>query len=281
MHPRSLTASVHDLCAAAIAWMASYALRFNFDIPPNFVETMWRSLLWIIPLQAVIFHGFGLYRGIWRFASIPDLRRIALAAGTAGLAIPALLLMQQRLSDVPRSVLILHPLLLVLIMGGSRFLYRAWKDGQLISPRQFDAAPVIVMGAGAAGAVLLRDLAGSQRWRAVGLLDDDPAKLRLQIQGVSVLGRLDDVARIAAAHQVPTVIIAMPSASASVRRRAVELVVSAGLKALTVPALADVLSGRVTAAEVRQVELEICSGASRCCLTMPDSRTSCPGSPCW
>ena len=217
---------------------------------------MWRNLLWIIPLQAVIFHGFGLYRGIWRFASIPDLRRIALAAGTAGLAIPALLLMLQRLNDVPRSVLVLHPLLLVLIMGGSRFLYRAWKDGHLISPRQFDAEPVIVMGAGAAGSALLRDLATSQRWRAVGLLDDDPAKLRLQLQGVSVLGRLDDVARLAAAHQVQTVIVAMPSASPPARRRAVELVVGAGLKVLTVPALSDVLSGRVTAAEVRQVELE-------------------------
>jgi FlaA1/EpsC-like NDP-sugar epimerase len=256
MNPRSLTASIHDLCAAAIAWMAAYALRFNFDIPQNFIDGMWRNLLWIIPLQGVIFYGFGLYRGIWRFASIPDLRRIALAAGTAGLAIPALLLMLQRLNDVPRSVLVLHPLLLVLIMGGSRFIYRAWKDGHLISPRQFDAEPVIVMGAGAAGSALLRDLATSQRWRAVGVLDDDPSKLRLQLQGVSVLGRLEDVARIAAANQVLTVIVAMPSASSSVRRRAVELVVNAGLKALTVPALSDVLSGRVTAAEVRQVELE-------------------------
>jgi FlaA1/EpsC-like NDP-sugar epimerase len=256
MNPRSLTASIHDLCAAAIAWMAAYALRFNFDIPPNFIDGMWRNLLWIIPLQGVIFHGFGLYRGIWRFASIPDLRRIALAAGTAGLAIPALLLMLQRLNDVPRSVLVLHPLLLVMIMGGSRFIYRAWKDGHLISPRQFDAEPVIVMGAGAAGSALLRDLATSQRWRAVGVLDDDPVKLRLQLQGVSVLGRLDDVARVAAAHHVQTVIVAMPSASPSARRHAVELVVGAGLKALTVPALSDVLSGRVTAAEVRQVELE-------------------------
>lgn len=256
INPRSLIASVHDLCAATLAWIAAYALRFNFDIPAVFVETMLRNLLWIIPLQAVIFHGFGLYRGIWRFASIPDLRRIALAAGTAGLAIPALLLMLQRLSDAPRSVLILHPLLLVLIMGGSRFLYRAWKDGHLISPRQFDAEPVLVMGAGAAGAALLRDLAGSRLWRAVGLLDDDPVKLRLQLQGVSVLGRLDDVTRVATAHQVATVIVAMPSASPSARRRAVELVVGAGLKPLTVPALADVLSGRVKAAEVRQVELE-------------------------
>ena len=236
--------------------MVAYSLRFNFEIPPNFVEGMWRNLLWIIPLQAVIFHGFGLYRGIWRFASIPDLRRIALAAGTAALAIPALLLMLQRLNDVPRSVLVLHPLLLVLIMGGSRFIYRAWKDGHLMSPRQFDAEPVIVMGAGAAGSALLRDMATSQRWRVVCLLDDDPAKFRLQLQGVSVLGRLDDVARIAVAHQVLTVIVAMPSASPSTRRHAVELVVGAGLKALTVPALSDVLSGRVTAAEVRQVELE-------------------------
>ncbi|MDP1636436.1 MAG: SDR family NAD(P)-dependent oxidoreductase, partial [Gallionellaceae bacterium] len=256
MNPRSLIASFHDLCAAALAWIAAYALRFNFDIPPGFVEAMWRNLLWIVPLQAVVFHGFGLYRGIWRFASIPDLRRIALAAGTTALAIPALLLMLQRLNDVPRSVLVLHPLLLVLIMGGSRFVYRAWKDGHLISPRQFDAEPVIVIGAGAAGAALLRDLAGNQRWRAVGLLDDDPAKLRLQLQGVSVLGRLDEVARIATAHHVLTVIVAMPSASPSARRRAVELVVDAGLKVLTVPALSDVLSGRVTAAEVRQVELE-------------------------
>jgi FlaA1/EpsC-like NDP-sugar epimerase len=263
MNPRSFTASLHDLCAAAIAWMAGYALRFNFDIPPGFVAAMWSNLLWIIPLQAVIFHGFGLYRGIWRFASIPDLRRIVLAAGTAGLAIPALLLMLQRLNDVPRSVLVLHPLLLVMIMGGSRFIYRAWKDGHLISPRQFDAEPVIVMGAGAAGSALLRDMATSRRWRAVGVLDDDPVKLRLQLQGVSVLGRLDDVARVAAAHHVQTVIVAMPSASPSARRRAVELVVGAGLKALTVPALSDVLSGRVTAAEVRQVELEDLLGRER------------------
>ncbi len=256
MNPRSLIASIHDLSAAAIAWMVAYALRFNFDIPPTFADAMLRNLLWIVPLQGLIFHRFGLYRGIWRFASIPDLRRIALAAGTAGLALPALLLMLQRLNDVPRSVLVLQPILLVLIMGGSRFLYRAWKDGQLISPRQFDSEPVIVMGAGAAGSALLRDLVTSRRWRVVGLLDDDPAKLRLQLQGVSVVGRLDDVARIAAAHQVLTVIIAMPSATTAARRRAVELVVNAGLKVLTVPALADVLSGRITAAEIRQVELE-------------------------
>jgi FlaA1/EpsC-like NDP-sugar epimerase len=263
VRPRSLIASVHDLAAATIAWMAGYALRFNFDIPPNFIDAMLRNLLWIIPLQAVIFHRFGLYRGIWRFASIPDLRRIALAAAAVGVAIPALLLMAQRLTDVPRSVLVMHPLLLVLIMGGSRFIYRAWKDGHLISPRRIDAEPVIVMGAGAAAAALLRDMAGSQQWRVVGLLDDDPAKQRAQIQGVSVLGRLDQVAAVAARLNVTTIIVAMPSASAAARRRAVESVVGSGLKVLTVPALQDVMSGKVTAAQLRQVEVEDLLGRER------------------
>jgi FlaA1/EpsC-like NDP-sugar epimerase len=256
MNSRSVVASVHDLVAASLAWMAGYALRFNFEIPTNFIDAMLRNLLWIIPLQAVIFYSFGLYRGIWRFASIPDLRRIALAAGTAGLAIPALLLMLQRLGDVPRSVLVLHPLLLVLIMGGSRFIYRAWKDGHLISPRHIDAEPVLVIGAGAAAAALLRDLVGNSRWRVVGLLDDDPAKLRLQIQGVTVFGRPDQIVEVAGRLSATTAIIAMPSASVAERRRVVEAVVAAGLKALMVPALADALAGRVMASDVRKVELE-------------------------
>jgi len=247
---------MHDLVAAVVAWVVAYSLRFNLDIPPAFAAAMWSSVLWIVPLQAVIFLGFGLYRGIWRFASIPDLRRISLAAGTSALAVPVLLIMLQRLNDVPRSVLVLYPLLLVMIMGGSRFVYRAWKDGQLLFPRQLDAEPVIVMGAGATSAALLRDLAGSQRWRVVGLLDDDPTKLRSHLQGVPVLGALGDVSRVAARYNVATVIVAMPSASPASRRHAVELAVNSGLKALTVPALSDVLSGRVTASEVRRVELE-------------------------
>ncbi|RTL57062.1 MAG: polysaccharide biosynthesis protein [Rhodocyclaceae bacterium] len=256
MNPRSLVASLHDLVAAALAWIVGYALRFNFDIPPDFAAAMVRNLYWIIPLQAVIFHLFGLYRGIWRFASIPDLRRIALAAGTVGLAIPALLLMLQRLTDVPRSVLVLHPILLVLMMGGSRFLYRAWRDGHLLSLRQFEAQPVIVMGAGSAAAALLRELSGSARWRVVGLVDDAPTKLHSHLHGVTVLGPLASLGEHARRLQVEHVIVAMPSVAVAVRRRAVEMAVASGLKVLTVPSMADVLSGKISVSSVRQVELE-------------------------
>lgn len=253
---RTLVASTHDLVAATFAWVVAFALRFNFDIPAAVFEPMLESLLWIVPLQAVIFYSFGLYRGIWRFASIPDLRRIMFAAATVGLAIPTVLLMMQRMGDVPRSVLIMYPLLLVLLMGGSRFLYRAWRDGQLLSLRRIDAEPVIVLGAGVASATLLRDLTTSLRWRVVGLLDDDAKKLGRELHGVAVFGPLDQLPHFAGKHHVRTVIVAMPSASPAARRRAVDLAVTASLKVLTVPSIEDVMSGRVAASDVRQVELE-------------------------
>ncbi|MBU1645420.1 MAG: polysaccharide biosynthesis protein [Gammaproteobacteria bacterium] len=263
MNPRTLAASIHDLVVATLAWVVAYQLRFNFEMPAVFSQSMLTTLWLVVPLQGAIFAMFGLYRGIWRFASIPDLRRIALAAGTAALAIPALLFMLQRLNEVPRSVLVMHPLLLVLMMGGSRFLYRAWKDGHLISPRQANAMPVIVLGAGAAASQLLRDLATSHSWRVVGLLDDQTGRVGSQLHGVSILGPLTDLPRHAGDLQVEHAIIAMPDAAPAARRRALEIAAVAGLKVFTVPAMEDVLAGRVAVSQVRQVELEDLLGRER------------------
>lgn len=256
MISRTTIATLHDLLAAATAWVLAYLLRFNLDVAYVPVSAMLSYLLVVVPVQGVIFHVFGLYRGIWRFASIPDLRRIALAASCAALATPASLFMLSRLTEVPRSVLILDPILLVLIMGGSRFLYRAWKDGQLVSLKQLGAAPVVVMGAGAGAALLLRDLAGSTLWRPVGLLDDDPQKTGLRLLNVRVLGPLEKVEHFAKRTMATHAIVAMPNASIGARRRAAELAVQAGLKVLTLPAITDVLAGKVSVSQVRSVELE-------------------------
>ena len=129
---RIAVATLHDIVAAVLAWLIAYWLRFNFDIPAPYQAAMIRNLVLIIGLEAAIFLAFGLYRGIWRFASMPDLRRIGLAALTSALVVPSLLFMLDRLHDIPRSVLVLNPMLLVMLMGGSRFFYRAWKAGHLI-----------------------------------------------------------------------------------------------------------------------------------------------------
>jgi FlaA1/EpsC-like NDP-sugar epimerase len=256
MNWRTIVATLHDILVAVLAWMLAYWLRFNFDMPAQYSSAMLRNLTWVVGLQAIVFLVFGLYRGIWRFASIPDLRRIGLAVAASALAVTTLLFMLDRMRDVPRSVLVLDPILLILLMGGSRFLYRAWKDGLLLSLGQLGASPVVVMGAGAAAAALLRDLARDSRWRVVGLLDDDLAKTGLRLHGVPVLGALDALEHYVKRFDVKSVIVAMPGASISQRRRAAEIAVNAGLEVLTVPSLVDVLSGKVSVSQVRRVELE-------------------------
>lgn len=253
---RILLVIFHDLTAAALAWMLAYWLRFNFDIPASYGQGMFNSLMLVVPLQGLIARQWGLYRGIWRFASLPDLRRIVSACLTLAFALPLLLYMLQLMPGVPRSVLVLFPILLILIMGGSRFLYRSWKDGQLLSLHAVRGEPVLVLGAGAAALALLRALSTSQEWHVVGLLDDQTDKHGRLLHGVPVLGQLNDLVHQAQAHEVRQVILALPSASHALRRRLTEEASRAGLHVLTVPAYDDLLSGRVTISQLRKVELE-------------------------
>src|SRR5260221_3267094 len=158
---------------------------------------------------------------------------------------------------VPRSIFLTVPLLLVIAMGGSRFAYRAWREGRVVSlVTRLQANPVLVLGAGSAAAALVKELAASAQWRIVGLLDDDAAKHGAELAGVPVLGPVRQVGLIAERHGVTHAIIAMPEASHGERKRAVELCGKAGISVMTVPALADIVSGRVSVSALRPVELD-------------------------
>jgi FlaA1/EpsC-like NDP-sugar epimerase len=98
-----------DLGAVTLVWGAAFLLRYNFDLPHAARHAIVLTLPWVLVIHAAAFYRFGLYRGMWRFASLPDLKRILLAVGLAALVVPPVLFMVQRLMDVPRSVLILHP----------------------------------------------------------------------------------------------------------------------------------------------------------------------------
>ena len=255
MHPRSLLALGHDATAVAIVWIAAYWLRFNLDIPEPYLHGALFALPWLLPLHVGVFWFAGLYRGIWRYASLDDLRRIVGAVSVASLLVVAFIFLSQA-NNVPRSVLILHPLLLAGTMGGSRLLYRAWKEHRLYGAMQLVGRPVLVLGAGDAASDLLRELVRTPDWRVVGLLDDNAAKHGRQISGVRVLGALAQVSEFATRFEAAHAIVAMPSASSGQRRRAAELASRAGLQVFTVPTFDDLLSGRVAISAIRKVELE-------------------------
>ena len=252
---RNAVAFAHDVAATAVAWCLAYLFRLNFELEEPFASTMVTTLAWVIPLQAPLFLALGMYRGLWRYASFHDLRRILFAAGLGAMGI-ALVILLFRIPWVPRSVLLLYPILLAALMGGNRIAYRAWKEGHLSRLGSGDGRRVVVLGAGAAAASLLSNLGRSAEWNFVGLLDDDPAKLRREIHGVPVLGSLGDLPTIAAANEVELAIIAMPKAAHSVRRRAVDLCSRAGVPAMTVPSYEDLVSGNVTVSQLRRVELD-------------------------
>jgi len=254
---RALLALAHDVVASGVAWLAAFWLRFNLEVPPEYLGTALSTLPWVVAVNALIFWRLGLYRGLWRYASLPDLRRILAAAALAALAAPALVLLATPPTAVPRSVFLIAPLLLIGAMAGSRLLYRAWKEQRLLGVVRHPAAnPVIVLGAGVAAAALLRDLANSAQWRVAALLDDDARKHGGAIHDVKVLGPLERAGEVAKRMGVTQAIIAMPGATHAARKRALELCEAAGLRVMTVPAYADIVSGKLSVSQLRQVELD-------------------------
>lgn len=254
-NPRTLAALIHDLMAAAFAWMLSFWLRFNFDIPGEFSFSAIYSLTWVLPLFGTLFSAFGLYRGLWRFASLSDLHHILAAVATGALLATAAVVFFG-LGPIPRSVLVLHPLLLALIMGGSRFAYRSWKEHRLYGPAKMRGQPVLVLGAGEAADSLLRELNRSGLWYAVALVDDNPSKIGRQLRGLPVFGPLADVAAVAEKYGVKHVIMALPGEKPSVRRKAAEIASKAGVTVMTMPSYDDLLAGRLSVSSIRRVELE-------------------------
>lgn len=249
-------AMLHDILAAAVAWWLAYLLRFNFELPVKFQQELFQTLVWVVPLQACVFWAFSLYRGIWRFASVGDLRRILLAVLVATALIPLVLGLFRVHAVVPRSVLVIDPLLLLLLMGGSRLVYRLWKENLLYGNFRLKGEPVLILGAGEAGVALSKELARSVDWHLAGFLDDDPGKQGRTLNGFKVHGKLDELSHWCGKLGVAQVIIAMPGVAHPKRKRAIDIARQCGVKTLTVPGFEDLLSGRVTISQLRAIQLD-------------------------
>jgi FlaA1/EpsC-like NDP-sugar epimerase len=253
---RSCFAFTHDITVAAIAWFVSFLLRFNFEVPSEHLTLMIQMFIIVLPLQAIFFMSFGLYLGTWRFASVPDLKRITLAVITSTVALLTLLFMSPINFNVPRSILILDPILLMLMMGGSRFIYRSAREYNLYGGYLKKGEPVIIIGRGEATISLIKDLAQSGEWRAVGLLDEDETMHGREILGTKVLGNIDSLSKAVNKFSVSRVIIVMATLLHQERRKAIDLANGLGLEVFTVPVIDDLISGRLNVSKIRRIDVE-------------------------
>jgi FlaA1/EpsC-like NDP-sugar epimerase len=157
---------------------------------------------------------------------------------------------------VPRSVLVMSPIFIMVMMGGSRLAYRAWKERSLQSLIPGRREPVFVIGTGETAVNLIKELALSPQWHVIGVIDSDETTHGRELHGVKVLGGLGRINELKQKMMVVHAIIAMPRAAHSVRRAVVDQCTAAGLQVLTVPSFDDLMSGRVTVSQLRQVELD-------------------------
>jgi len=245
-----------DLLAVVIAWIGGFLLRFNFEWPWEYQHQIVLLLPPLLVLHALACKWVGLYRGMWMFASISDLEKVLKTAAVAGICLLVISTFLLPHPKVPRSVLLLYPVILLLVMGGGRALWRMIRERRMYGGISHTGKPVVIVGAGTGGAMLVKALQHSPDWQVVGILDDDRSKLGAELFDARVLGEIRDLPDVLASNNAKHVILAMPSASSSVLQRAARLATESGALVLTVPGLSELMSGRVAINAMRPVKIE-------------------------
>jgi len=254
---RSVLVFLFDLLAVVLAWVGGMWVRFNFVLPANYTAKVLLVLGVLLVVHALACRWAGLYRGMWIFASLPDLKRVLRAVMVSGLALVILVALDRGAGpNVPRSMLVLYPVLLLTVMGGGRVAWRMWKEHRIYGGLMAAGKPVIIVGAGTGGAMLVRELERSPDWRVVALVDDNPAKWGLELYGRPVAGSIDLLPQVLKDYKAQHVILAMPSAAVDVLKRAADTAVQAGAHVFTVPGIEDLMSGKVAINAMRPVDIE-------------------------
>jgi FlaA1/EpsC-like NDP-sugar epimerase len=243
-----------DSCAWVVAIFLASWLRYDFTL--DLVLTA--PLLWLTLAAVTAQVGFGAFFGPYAvghergsFEETNDVGRTVVLTTL----VLMVLVFALHLGPIPRSVPFTAPAFAMLGMFAARFIIRSIRSRQALAQSVEQRA--IVFGAGEAGRRLTRSLIRDKGsgYLPVALLDDDRAKARLRIEGVKVRGSRADMGRVAAKHDADTLIIALPLAEASTIRELVALGEDAGLNVLTLPPIRDIIGGRPTAGDLRNVDL--------------------------
>lgn len=239
-----------DTIMLPLALWAAFALRFGEILPP--LDDFWWLFI-ATPLLAIpVLKGAGLYRAVLRYMGPQAVLAVLKGVTVSAVLVAALALMGDS-RGLPRTVPILYWLNALLYVGGSRLLLRALL--QSLTRQPLDQEPVIIYGAGAAGAQLLEVLSQGGEYLPVALIDDDPALAGSVVRGVAVHPAAE-LEKLVERWEVQQVLLATPSASRQRRRAILNRLEPLAVHVRTVPSLTDIVSGRARPDEVREVDVE-------------------------
>jgi len=253
-----------DIFLLLLAHYFAYYIRFDGAIENDQIINFLRVLPWMIPIKILALFYFDLYKGMWRYTGIYDLINLIKAVGVSSVLVAFILLVSVHFMGFSRGVFAIDFMLTLLLIGGFRVgirLMYSVREGEkafLFKGPSRDKKSVLVIGAGAAGEKLVREIRENPHlnYDLVGFIDDDSNKTGRTIHGISILGTLDEMKEIATSSHADEIVIAMPSASAINIRRAVNFCESTGLPYKTLPGIGELIEGRVSVSAIRDVRYE-------------------------
>ncbi len=259
-HVRNRFVLIGDLALIVVSVLGSFALRLDVTQLPFYFPAALVMCFVALVIKVPVYFSFGLYRRLWMYASTNELRLITVAVTTASVlssgVMIALITAGLIQPGMPRSALGIDWLLSLVLIGGSRFALRILAE-QSSMRRDGKAKRTLIIGAGDAGALVARELQKSSQLNLlpIGFLDDDPAKQNHEIYGVSVIGKMEQIASVLENQHVDEVVIAIPSAAGNIIRLVNDACREKGIPSRTMPGIYELLGGKVSVSRLREVDI--------------------------
>lgn len=254
---------VYDIVLVTAALYFALLLRFDFNIPEEYILFFKISIIPVILITLFCNKIFHLYDYIWKYASIDELLSVmySVALSNVIFIVYSYLVSHRLLRYVhyrfPFTVHIIFLMLCIGVLGGTRFIYRIIGRNNDISEDNAKKIKALIIGAGDAGVMLIKEIKKHRtlNYDILGLIDDDLSKLGQVINGVKVIGTRDDIVNICNENDVEEILIALPSAPFRERKEIYNICKKTGCKLKTLPGIYEIINGDVNISQLRDVDI--------------------------
>ncbi|WP_392486884.1 polysaccharide biosynthesis protein [Haloimpatiens sp. FM7315] len=255
---------LYDIILIIASLYLALLLRLDFKISPEYMKFFWYSII-PVTLMIILFNSiFKLYNKVWKYASIEELLSIVYSISISNVVFIlysyfiTYKIFENNYYRFPFTVHIIFWLLSVVSLGGIRFVYRIIGTEKLKDCVNADRKKVLIIGAGDAGVLLLKEVKKHKEFNfdVVGFIDDDSSKKGKVINGVQVLGDRKDIIKASIDYEVDEIIMAIPSAEIDTKKDIISVCKETKCKLKTIPGIYEIIDGKVNISKIRDVDIE-------------------------
>lgn len=246
-----------DVVLIGLSFFSAFMLRFDFKIPSAFMHLFWQGLATALVIKPLVLLLSGLYRNLWRYASLQDGVEIAKVVTVSSIISGFTLMYLRHFAPYPRSIFILDWFLLLGMVVASRLVWRVYRETVIMPRRNLSGKRTLIVGAGEAGSLLLKEIRRQQdsAFQVVGFVDDAPQKAGMKLHGIDVLGTTKQLATLINAHLIEDVIIAIPTAAGNAMRDIIKSCEHCKVRFKTLPAISDIIEGKISVSQIKDVDI--------------------------